>query len=62
MMSKVQTITVRGKARNSLSDLFQFDSLADLRFVVIESCGEENVYFTFQDDAGNWHNGYCKCL
>jgi hypothetical protein len=50
-MTKVQTITVRGKARNSLSDLFLFESLADLRFVVIESC-----------DAGSWHNGYCKCL
>lgn len=59
---KVTTVSVNGREFNSLGSLFQFDSLADAGMIEIESYGSENVYFTFTDDSGMRHAGYCKCL
>lgn len=55
-------ILVNGKQYISSSKLFSFESLADLLNIRITECGSENVYFDFQDDDGEQHNGFCKCL
>ena len=60
--TKFTHLTVAGKPNVSSSKLFSFDSLADLPSVRITECGSENVYFDFQDDDGETHKGFCKCL
>lgn len=59
----IRTITVHGRQINSLSDVFQFESIGDIRErMTITSYGEENLYFNVVDDHGESHCGFCKCL
>lgn len=59
---KFTKILVNGKQHISSRKLFSFESLATLHNIRITECGSENIYFDFQDDDGEQHKGFCKCL
>ena len=41
---------------------FEYDDFINLLWVQIESIGQENIYFKYQDHKGHIYNGFCKCL
>jgi hypothetical protein len=61
-MTKAQMIRVNGRPLISNTGIFHFETMAHAGWVKITSCGSENLYFIFKDDAGKEQSGYCKCL
>ena len=61
---KNKPVTKNGKTYNCFSGTpcYHFETMSEAGWVQITSIGSENLYFTFKDDAGISHDGYCKCL
>jgi len=64
---KFASVTVNGKKYNTSVSInfdacFEFETISEPGWILVTHIGSENLYFTFKDDQGKDHSGFCKCL